>query len=181
MNGRYALREAVDYSLANFKEPTSDFKLCDVLEEFLEAKKAGGSFGIAPQRSFHFKEAKELMDYVVLKDRELVPYFALALFAGMGSQYPGGELGKIALMGEGAWELIDFRNKVIRIPPETSKTGEYRAVNIQPSLAEWLKPFAKEKAPIAVKNFERRLQAIRQEKKLGHDLLRHTFTSMQVT
>jgi len=31
-----------------------------------------------------------------------------------------------------------------------------------------------------VKNFDRRLKAIRQERKLGHDVLRHTFISMHV-
>ncbi|MBK1877961.1 tyrosine-type recombinase/integrase [Pelagicoccus mobilis] len=127
-----------------------------------------------------FKQSKDLMHYVAWKDAEMVPYFALALFAGIRPQYPTGELGKIAQMGAEAWDLIDFRNKVIRIPPNISKTGEYRTINIQPNLAEWLKPFAKEKASIAVTNFERRLKRIRAEKKLGHDVLRHTFISMHV-
>jgi len=52
-------------------------------------------------------------------------------------------------MGADEWSFIDFRNKVIRIPPEISKTGEYRTIIIQPNLAGWLKPFAKEKASIA--------------------------------
>ncbi len=127
-----------------------------------------------------FKEAQALMECVAEKhDGALVPYFTLALFAGIRPQAPGGELGKIAKMGEDAWDLIDSQNKVIRIPPEVSKTGEYRTINIQPNLAEWLKPFAKKKAPI-VMPIDKRVKAIRKEFKLGHDVLRHTFISMHV-
>lgn len=260
LNGRYSLREAIDYFLGNYKEPTSSFTISDVLDEFLDAKRAAGvrersikqlkstltqftkavpkqllheisiadledyikskSWSPKTQNNFRadlhsffewcilkprqwlsenpasdlpkfkiergipqilsFKQSKELMEYVAEKDAGMVPYFALALFAGIRPQYLGGELGKIAQMGADAWDLIDFRNKVIRIPPEISKTGEYRTINIQPNLADWLKPFAKEKASIAVANFERRLKKIRAEKKLGHDVLRHTFISMHV-
>jgi integrase len=82
-------------------------------------------------------------------------------------------------MGESAWELIDFQNKVIRIPPEVSKTGEYRTINIQPNLAEWLKPYAKKKALI-VMPIDKRVKAIRKEFALGHDVLRHTFITFHV-
>jgi len=80
-----------------------------------------------------------------------------------------------------SWEGRNgFRNKVIRIPPEISKTGEYRTINIHPNLADWLKPFAKKKASVLVTNFEKRVKKIRKEFKLGHDVLRHTFISMHV-
>ena len=128
-----------------------------------------------------YREARVLMARVAEKgEGALVQYFALALFAGIRPQAPGGELGKITQMREGASCLIDFQNKVIRIPPEVSKTSEYGTINIQPNLAEWLKRYAKKQSPIVMPNFDKRLKAIRKEFALGHDLLRHTFITFQV-
>jgi integrase len=111
------------------------------------------------------------------KGGAFVPYFALALFAGIRPQFPSGELGKLALLNEGVWKLIDLKNKVIRIPPEISKTAEYRTIDIQPSLKAWLKPYAKRKASIHCPNFERGYKKIRKHFGLGHDVLRHSFIS----
>ncbi|MGF1453630.1 MAG: tyrosine-type recombinase/integrase [Opitutales bacterium] len=107
----------------------------------------------------------------------LVPYFALAVFAGIRPQFPDGELGKMALKGEKVWDLVDLENRVIRIPPEVSKTSEYRTVDIQPNLAEWLAPFAKARRGLAGANFEKQYKSIRKAFNLGHDVLRHSFIS----
>ena len=45
LNERYSLREAVDFFLTYGKEPTSDFKVSDVLEDFYDAKRAAGNSG----------------------------------------------------------------------------------------------------------------------------------------
>ena len=42
LNSRYKLREALDFFLTNYKEPTSDLKISDVLEDFYDAKRAAG-------------------------------------------------------------------------------------------------------------------------------------------
>ena len=110
-------------------------------------------------------------------DGAFVPYFALALFAGIRPQFPSGELGKLALLGKDIWKHIDLRNKVIRINPEISKTGEYRTIDIQPNLKSWLQPYARKKAPIHCPNFERGYKKIRKHFGLGHDVLRHSFIS----
>ena len=47
LEGQYSLREAVDFFLTNYKKPTSDFKISDVLENFYDAKLLA-----TPKRSF---------------------------------------------------------------------------------------------------------------------------------
>lgn len=123
-------------------------------------------------------DCKALMQTVAdTDDGAYVPYFALALFAGIRPQYPSGELGKLAHLEKNIWKTIDLRNKVIRIAPEISKTGEYRTIDIQPNLRAWLRPYARKKAPIHFANFEKGYKAIRQKHHLGHDVLRHSFIS----
>jgi Phage integrase, N-terminal SAM-like domain len=117
------------------------------------------------------KKARELMKHVSgFKDGKTVRYFALALFAGVR---PGGELEKLADNPE----LVDLKNKVIRITPAISKTGKARQIPIRPNLLRWLKRFPGEIFPA---NSDRELKTIRKEFELSHDVLRHTFISMHV-
>ena len=105
----------------------------------------------------------------------MVPYFALALFAGIRPDWKDGEISKIRP------EHIDFDNGVIRVEPEVSKVNERRIVKLQPNLRAWL-----EKYPLPAEgavprpNPDRILADIRSTHKLGHDVLRHTFISMHV-
>jgi Phage integrase, N-terminal SAM-like domain len=114
---------------------------------------------------------RELMKYVSeFKEGKLVPYFALALFGGVR---PGGELEKLA----DNQQLVDLKNKVIRITEAISKTGKPRQVKIRPSLRKWLERFSGEIIPI---NSDRELKAVRAKFTLGHDVCRHTFISMHI-
>lgn len=70
----------------------------------------------------------------------LVPYFSLALFAGIRPAINEGELVRMGRI-ENRASLIDLKNKVIRITPEIAKTKDVRQVTIQPNLAAWLKAF----------------------------------------
>jgi hypothetical protein len=65
------------------------------------------------------------------KTGKYVWYFALALFAGIR---PADELRKLAAHKE----LVDFRNRVIRISGAISKTGKPRQIKLRPNLYEWL-------------------------------------------
>lgn len=105
----------------------------------------------------------------------MVPYFALALFAGLRTGTDG-ELQKLALHPE-KFRLIDLERGVIHIKPDISKTGQYRQVIIRPALAAWLTRYG---LVILPTGFDRHLKAIRKELQLGHDVLRHTFFSMHV-
>ena len=67
---------------------------------------------------------------------------------------------------------------MINITPEISKTGEKRQVTIRPNLRAWLENSPPEILPT---NHDRIVKAIRAEKKLSHDVLRHSFFSYHVT
>ena len=122
------------------------------------------------------EEARKLMDHVAgIDGGKLVRYFALALFAGIRTG-PKGELAKLARHPKQA-KLIDLKRGVIHIPPEVSKTGQKRQIMIRPNLRDWLEHSPWEILPT---NHDRLIKAIRKEKKLTHDVLRHSFFSYHV-
>ena len=105
----------------------------------------------------------------------MVPYFALALFAGIRPDWQDGEIKKLRP------EHIDLENGVIRIEPEVSKVHEKRSIRIQPNLRLWLERYPPEAYPFLPSfRFPSMRMAIRKRFKLGHDILRHTFISMLV-
>jgi len=105
----------------------------------------------------------------------LVPFFALALFAGIRPDWKHGEISKVGA------EAVDFDAGVIRIEPSVSKTNEKRVIALQPNLRLWLKKYPlAEFPPIPQKNIDRTLREIRKKFSLGHDVLRHTYISMLV-
>ncbi|WPJ95257.1 hypothetical protein SH580_17685 [Coraliomargarita algicola] len=105
----------------------------------------------------------------------LVPFFALALFAGVRPDWKHGEISKLQSSD------IDFSTNIIRIEPRTSKVNEHRTIKIQPNLRAWLERYPLDQYPqIPPKNVDRILREVRQEFSLGHDVLRHTFISMTV-
>ncbi|MFY9987933.1 MAG: hypothetical protein WAK31_24460 [Chthoniobacterales bacterium] len=115
--------------------------------------------------------ATALLDYVAsFKAGKYVWYFALALFAGIR---PGGELEKLALHKE----LVDFKNRVIRLSGAIAKTGKARQIKLRSNLYEWLTRYPGEIFPT---NADRELKAIRKRFGLTHDVLRHTFCSAHV-
>lgn len=105
----------------------------------------------------------------------MVRYFAIALFAGLRTG-PTGELHKLARHPDRD-KLIDLATGVIHVPAEISKTREKRQVLIRPNLRAWLERSAVEILP---RNHDRIVKAIRAEKKLSHDVLRHSFFSYHV-
>jgi hypothetical protein len=121
-------------------------------------------------------DAQALMRHVeTFADGKMVRYFALALFAGLRPG-PDGELHKLARHPDRE-KFIDLKTGVIHINPEISKTGEYRQVTISPNLKAWLERSAPEILPT---NYDRLVKTIRAEKKLTHDVLRHSFFSYHV-
>lgn len=125
-----------------------------------------------------------LESYSVLEDAKrsarykpgcLVPYFTLALFAGIRPDWKDGEISKIEP------KSIDLKTEVIRIDPAISKTNEKRVVYLQPNAKLWLEKYPLDSAPIVPpKNADRMLREIRKKFGIGHDVLRHTFISMTV-
>jgi integrase len=109
----------------------------------------------------------------------MVPYFALATFAGIRPSINGGEITRIAKL-ENRDRIIDLKIGVIRITPDLAKTKDVRQVVIQPNLATWLTRYPLDRFPILPRNAFDYLQEIRKKFSIGHDVLRHTFISMHV-
>ena len=75
----------------------------------------------------------------------MVPYFALALFAGIRPDWEHGEMGKLKP------KHIRMDTGVILIEPDVSKVKEKRAIKIQPNLSLWLEKYPLASYPIVPK------------------------------
>ncbi len=109
----------------------------------------------------------------------LVPYFALATFAGIRPSVRDGELFKIHNLADRS-RIIDLGLGVIRITPEIAKTDDLRQITIQPNLAAWLTRYPLDKYPLMVANMGDHVGLVRKRFGLGDDVLRHTFVSAHV-
>jgi hypothetical protein len=109
----------------------------------------------------------------------LVPYFALATFAGLRPAINGGEITRIAKL-ENIDRIIDLKAGVIRITPELAKTKDVRQIVIQPCLHAWLTRYPIDRYPIIPSSASNLLAEVRKKFSIGHDCLRHTFVSMHV-
>jgi len=120
-------------------------------------------------------QAEALMRYVETREGgAFVPFFALALFAGIRPCLRTGEIFKLKP------EHVRLDTGVIHIEPEVSKVRMKRNVTIQPNLAAWLRAYPLERFPIVPANFQRHRARIAKEFGLTHDVMRHTFISMHV-
>jgi hypothetical protein len=128
------------------------------------------------------KECIQLMQFVVAyKGGALVPYFALALFAGIRPSVTEGELLKLANHPK-LDSLIDFDRGIIQITKEVAKVRAIRQIKIRPNLREWLEAYPWDKFPIAPRHFKKLVTEARKSCDLTgkDDILRHTFISMHV-
>jgi integrase len=81
--------------------------------------------------------------------QQTVPYWALALFAGLRSA----ELARLK------WEDIHFDDKLVEVPAVSSKTGSRRFVLIQPNLLGWLEPYRNARfGPVCPPNLRKLLE-----------------------
>ena len=104
----------------------------------------------------------------------MVPYFSLALFAGIRPDCEHGEMGKLKP------KHIRMDTGVILIEPVVSKVKEKRAIKIQPNLSLWLEkyPLASSYPIIPKRRFSDMWAHVRNERKLSQNVLRHTYISM---
>jgi hypothetical protein len=104
------------------------------------------------------------------KDGKMIPYFSLALFAGIR---PGGELEKI--------NRDQINNGVIRILANDAKTRDTRQVQVRPNLQAWLDKF---RGDICPPGYAHDMIAIRKvcgmDNAAGRDVCRHTFISNHI-
>jgi integrase len=102
---------------------------------------------------------------------ELLPYFAIGLFAGLRRA----ELERLD------WSEIDLESGLIEVKAEKAKTAMRRLVKIEPNLREWLQPHRKLKGSVVpLEKFRYLFAALRAEagiKEWPDNALRHSFAS----
>ncbi len=105
----------------------------------------------------------------------MVPYYSLALFAGIRPDWKHGEMSKLKP------KHIHMDTGVILIEPDVSKVNDKRAIKIQPNLNHWLEKYPPAHYPIIpTRRFRDMWVHVRKERKLSHNVLRHTYISMTV-
>lgn len=109
----------------------------------------------------------------------LVPYFALATFAGLRPSVPDGEIWKIGELKDLS-RVIDSEVGVIRISPEVAKTDYVRTVKIREPLAAFLAAYPLGEYPIIVSSLQHHVTEVRKRFALTDDVLRHTWISAHV-
>ncbi|MGK0190168.1 MAG: integrase/recombinase XerD, partial [Verrucomicrobiales bacterium] len=117
-------------------------------------------------------QSKRLLDTCAELDAELVPFFAIGLFAGIRPD----ELKRLT------WLDVEFSENHIRIVAANSKTRTRRFVDLESNLIEWLLPFRKAEGKVAPeRNFRKRFDTVRKEAELfdcwQSDILRHSYCS----
>jgi len=126
-------------------------------------------------RTLSATQAQELMAFVENHEGgQLVPFFALCLFAGIRPCVRNGEITKIRPQD------VDLETGVIRVEPEASKVRMKRNVAIQPNLRAWLERYPLERFPIIPPNLQHTRAAVAKRFDLSQDVMRHTFISMHV-
>ena len=126
-------------------------------------------------RTLSAAQAQELMAFVENHEGgQLVPFFALCLFAGIRPCVRNGEILKLKATD------INLDTGVIHVEPEVSKVRMKRNVTIQPNLAAWLHAYPLERFPIVPPNLQHTRAAVAKKFDLSQDVMRHTFVSMFV-
>ena len=97
-----------------------------------------------------------LLKATVESDFELLPYHLFCIFAGVRPK----EAERLT------WSDVNFDEKFIQVPEETSKTGIRRIVDMEPLLIRWLDYYVRagggtNGAVVPLKNLRKRLRAVR--------------------
>jgi integrase len=108
---------------------------------------------------------------------EILPYFAIAVFAGIRPEELAPPLKSDARV---EWSDVKWAQGIIRVRAEVSKVGKARNVKIEPALGKWLETYRLKKGPIAPANWRKLFRATRTAAKIEawpDDCLRHSFAT----
>lgn len=168
---RFCAASPRKWTLENPVTPIAKFKISRGIPEIITPEKASELMAFAETFKGGLRSP--------LPAGCLVPYFALALFAGLRPSVPNGEIWKLA-QEEPPGKSVDLALGIIRISPDVSKVKSIRQVKIQPNLAEWLKRYPLDKFPLIPTNAQALITEVRKKFGLGADILRHTMISAHV-
>jgi integrase len=132
------------------------------------------SVGGAEVETFTPDETARILDACVRVDESLLPYHVLGFFAGIRPE----ELERTQ------WEFINLDENAIVLPAQATKTGKRRVVEIDDTLAAWLRWIMArhgiQQGPIVSPiNLRKRLRAVREEAKVTwiQDGMRQSYAS----
>lgn len=91
------------------------------------------------------RDARRLLDTAASEYPELVPYVAIAIFAGLRPTELHGDKSE---HGPLDWREIDLDAKIITVTAQQDKLRQGRHVNISDNLIAWLMPFRRQHGPI---------------------------------
>ena len=129
---------------------------------------------------------EEYQELIPNEDEEEAPPFRNSLTYIAGAMFLDESRGSPIWVFESYKNILqakDFRfdTGVILVEPEVSKVNEKRTIKIQPNLKRWLEQYPIEDYPILpTRRFRDLWVDVRKERKLTHDVMRHTFISMTV-
>ena len=108
-------------------------------------------------------------------DPAVLPYFALALFAGLRDA----ELKRLD------WSAVDFLTSYVRVSASVSKVGRERLIPIPANLKAWLQPIAKARGPVVPDDWQGRKLQLAARDAAGitewpHDATRHSFGTYEM-
>lgn len=92
-------------------------------------------------------QVRRILDCAWNHDREMVPFFAIAIFAGLRPD----KQSEIATL---TWENVSFEERWIRVL--SPKTNTKRIVPMEENLYQWLLPWKGRTGPVAPRNLTRR-------------------------
>jgi integrase len=108
---------------------------------------------------------------------EILPYFAMAVFAGIRPE----ELAPPLKDDAGVeWSDVKWAQGIIRVRAEVSKVSKPRNVKIEPTLAKWLSPYRHAKGRIAPSKWREHFRNARTAAGITEwptDCLRHSFAT----
>jgi integrase len=90
---------------------------------------------------------KEIQGLLRIASNETRPYWAIGAFAGL----------RAAEIERLTWADVNLERGWIKVGAKQSKTASKRLVDIQPNLAEWLRPYAGHKGYVAPANLRKKL------------------------
>lgn len=113
---------------------------------------------------------------------QYVPFFAMALFAGIRPDLEDGELVKMT------WEMIQLKDRRIVVPESVSKTDSRRVIEMEGVLVDWLRFHLGDKTDpegpiVPMENLRERMRLVRSLAKIEwkQDLTRHSFASYHLS
>lgn len=126
-----------------------------------------------PPEIFRVDELRALLDAASRRFPDLLPVLAIGAFAGLRDA----EIKRLE------WSEIDLVRGFIEVKASKAKTARRRIIQIQPNLAEWLRPYREMCGAVVPVNARNKLDLVRKIAGLArwpNNGLRHSFASYRL-